>query len=130
MSDVPEQLSYTREHEWVRREADGSVVIGITDHAQHQLGELVYVELPDVGRRLAGGDAMAVVESTKAASDVYAPVRGSIVLANPALSAEPELVNTDPYGKGWLVRLAPEESAELDGLMDAKAYQDFLDTAG
>lgn len=129
MSDVPEKLFYTREHEWVRRESDGSVVIGITDHAQHQLGELVYVELPEPGRQVAGGDAMAVVESTKAASDVYAPLRGSVVLANAALSTEPELVNNDPYGKGWLVQLKPADAADLNGLMDAGAYQDFLNTA-
>lgn len=130
MSDVPQQLYYTREHEWVRREADGSVVIGITDHAQHQLGELVYVELPEAGRQVSGGDAVAVVESTKAASDVYAPLGGSVLVANGALTAEPELVNNDPYGKGWLVQLRPADPAEVERLMDAKAYQDFLDTAG
>lgn len=129
MSDVPEQLYYTREHEWIRREPDGSVVVGITDHAQHQLGELVYVELPEPGRQLAAGDAMAVVESTKAASDVYAPLRGSVVLGNAALTAEPELVNNDPYGKGWLVRLKPTDAADLSGLLNAGAYQEFLNTA-
>ncbi len=125
MSDVPSGLKYTREHEWLRQEGDGTVVVGITDHAQHQLGELVYVELPDAGRSLAAGDAMAVVESTKAASDVYAPVAGAIVEVNPALASEPELVNSDPYGRGWLVRLKPA-AGSTDGLMDAAAYGALL----
>lgn len=125
MSDVPSGLKYTREHEWLRQEGDGTVVVGITDHAQHQLGELVYVELPDAGRSLAAGDAMAVVESTKAASDVYAPVAGAIVEVNPALAAEPELVNSDPYGRGWLVRLKPAAGSAA-GLMDAAAYGELL----
>lgn len=126
MSDVPRQLQFTRQHEWLRREKDGSVVIGITDHAQQQLGELVYVELPDAGRAFKAGDGMAVVESTKAASDVYAPVSGSVVEANPALTAEPELVNTDPYGAGWLVRLQPADAGQLNNLLDAAAYTALL----
>lgn len=127
MSDVPKQLQFTRQHEWLRREKDGSVVVGITDHAQQQLGELVYVELPDAGRAFKSGDGMAVVESTKAASDVYAPVSGSVVEANPALTAEPELVNTDPYGAGWLVRLQPADAGQLNNLLDAAAYTALLD---
>ena len=126
MSDVPKELKYTKEHEWLRREADGTVVIGITDHAQHQLGELVYVELPDAGRSLQPGDAMAVVESTKAASDVYAPVAGAVTAVNPALASQPELVNTDPYGAGWLVRLQPAAGSATDGLLDAAAYAALL----
>lgn len=126
MSDVPQQLQYTREHEWVRREADGTVVVGITDHAQGQLGELVYVELPEAGRALKPGDAMAVVESTKAASDVYAPLSGTVLAVNPALASEPELVNTDPYGGGWLVRLKPGDVAALAGLLDAAGYSALL----
>jgi glycine cleavage system H protein len=126
MSNVPQQIQYTREHEWVRREDDGTVVVGITDHAQQQLGELVYVELPEVGRALKPGDAMAVVESTKAASDVYAPVAGAVLGVNPALASEPELVNTDPYGAGWLVRLQPGDKA-ADGLLDAAAYSALLE---
>jgi len=128
MSNVPKQLQYTVEHEWVRREDDGTVVIGITDHAQQQLGELVYVELPEVGRALKPGEAMAVVESTKAASDVYAPLAGAVRAVNPALTAEPELVNTDPYGAGWLVRLQAADS-QLTGLLDASAYTALLDAA-
>ena len=127
MSNVPKQLQYTKEHEWVRRESDGSVVVGITDHAQQQLGELVYVELPEAGRTLKPGDALAVVESTKAASDVYAPLAGAVVSVNPALTAQPELVNTDPYGAGWLVRLQPADLVALTGLIDAAAYTALLD---
>jgi glycine cleavage system H protein len=127
MTEVPKQLHYTRQHEWVRREKDGTVVVGITDHAQHQLGELVYVELPDVGRQFKSGDSMAVVESTKAASDVYAPLAAAVLEANPALTAQPELVNTDPYGAGWLVRLQLADQGELTGLLDAAAYTALLD---
>ena len=126
MTQVPQNLKYTDDHEWVRAEADGSVVIGITDHAQHQLGELVYVELPDAGRTVTRGDAMAVVESTKAASDVYAPLAGVIVQGNPALAGQPELVNTDPYGEGWLVRLRPADAAALAALLDSAAYTQLL----
>lgn len=124
MSQIPADLSYTREHEWVRTEADGSVVVGISDHAQAQLGELVYVELPEVGRVVEAGAALAVVESTKAASDVYAPVSGSVVAVNEALNASPELVNGSPYGDGWLVRLKP--SAGATGLLDATAYTQLV----
>ncbi len=126
MTQIPQQLKYTEDHEWVRAEADGSVVIGITDHAQHQLGELVYVELPDAGRTVTRGAAMAVVESTKAASDVYAPLAGVIVQGNPALADQPELVNTDPYGEGWLVRLRPGDAADLAALLDSAAYTQLL----
>ena len=126
MTQIPQQLKYTEDHEWVRAEADGSVVIGITDHAQHQLGELVYVELPDAGRTVTRGDAMAVVESTKAASDVYAPLAGVIVQGNPALAGQPELVNTDPYGEGWLVRLRPADAAAPAALLDSAAYTQLL----
>jgi glycine cleavage system H protein len=129
MSNVPKQLQYTMEHEWVRREGDGSVVIGITDHAQQQLGELVYVELPEAGRTLKPGDALAVVESTKAASDVYAPLAGAVVSVNPALTSQPELVNTDPYGAGWLVRLQPADAVAPAELIDAAAYAALLDAA-
>jgi glycine cleavage system H protein len=127
MSNVPKQLKYTSEHEWVRPEADGTVVIGITDHAQEQLGELVYVELPDVGRTLKARDAMAVVESTKAASDVYAPLAGAVLAVNPALTTEPELVNTDPYGAGWLVRLQPAAAGSPTALLDAAGYTALLE---
>ena len=126
MSEIRPKLHYTREHEWLRPEADGSVVIGITDHAQHQLGELVYVELPAANGNFGAGDALAVVESTKAASDVYAPIAGAVVAVNEGLASAPELVNSDPYGDGWLVRLKPADAGALAGLMDAAAYEQFL----
>ena len=126
MTQVPQNLKYTADHEWVRAEADGSVTIGVTDHAQHQLGELVYVELPDAGRNFSRGDAMAVVESTKAASDVYAPLAGVVVEANPALASQPELVNNDPYGEGWLLRLRPDSATDLAALKDSTAYTQLL----
>ena len=129
MSTVPPGLKYTREHEWIRVDGDGTVVVGITDHAQHQLGELVYVELPETGRELASGDGCAVVESVKAASDVYAPVAGAVTAVNEALNAEPGLVNTSPYDDGWLFRLKPAAGA-LAGLLDAAAYQKLIDAEG
>lgn len=129
MTDVPKQLQYTSQHEWVRREADGTVVVGITDHAQQALGELVYVELPEAGRSFRPGDGMAVVESTKAASDVYAPLAGAVLEANATLNDRPELVNTDPYGAGWLVRLKLSDDGELKSLLDAAAYTALVDAA-
>lgn len=129
MSVVPGELKYTKDHEWVRTESDGTVVVGITDHAQHQLGELVFVELPEPGRALRAGEACAVVESVKAASDVYAPVAGTVVAANGALGGEPGLVNRAPYGEGWLFRVQPEAGAPA-GLLDAAAYQRLVDDAG
>lgn len=127
MSVVPENLQYTADHEWVRREADGSVIVGITDHAQQQLGELVYVELPEIDRVLEAREACAVVESVKAASDVYAPIAGRVIAVNEALAAEPGLVNTNPYEQGWLLRLQPADTGEA--LLDAAAYQRLLDAA-
>ena len=118
MSNVPSDLQYTKTHEWVRRLPDGTVEIGITDHAQHSLGDLVFVEVPDTGRAVKVGDPAAVVESVKAASDVYSPVAGVVTQGNPGLAAEPEAVNSDPYGKGWLMRLRPEGAATAD-LMSA-----------
>ncbi|MBM4196070.1 MAG: glycine cleavage system protein GcvH [Gammaproteobacteria bacterium] len=129
MSDVQAGLRYTRDHEWVRTEADGTVVVGITDHAQHQLGELVFVELPDSGRTLTAGEACAVVESVKAASDVYAPVAGTVVATNAALDGQPNLVNASPFGDGWLFRLKPDAS-DASRLLDAAAYTDFIAAEG
>lgn len=128
MSEVPGELKYTKSHEWVRIEADGSVVVGITDHAQDQLGDMVYVEAPEAGTSFAAGDACAVVESVKAASDVYAPLSGEVTEGNDALADSPELVNQDPFGDGWLMKLNPSDSSELDGLMDAEAYQAYLES--
>ncbi|QOJ30711.1 MAG: glycine cleavage system protein GcvH [Gammaproteobacteria bacterium] len=128
MSAVPGELKYTRDHEWLRQESDGTVVVGITDHAQHQLGELVFVELPEAGATLSAGQGCAVVESVKAASDVYAPLAGTVVAVNGALEQEPGLINTSPYGDGWLFRLAP--AAAPADLLDAAAYQQLLDAEG
>jgi glycine cleavage system H protein len=120
--NVPNGLKYTDTHEWLRREDDGSVTIGITDHAQKALGDLVYVELPAVGRRVTANEACAVVESVKAASDVYAPIAGEVVAANDALTGTPEAVNDDAYA-AWLFRIRPSESDALSKFMDADAYQ-------
>ena len=126
MSEVPADLKYTKSHEWVRANDDGTVTIGITAHAQDQLGDMVYVEAPEAGRSLAAGEACAVVESVKAASDVYAPIAGEVVEGNEALADAPETVNNDPFGAGWILRLKPSDAGALDGLLDAAAYQEVL----
>ncbi|MBI3170975.1 MAG: glycine cleavage system protein GcvH [Hydrocarboniphaga effusa] len=123
MSKVPNDLRYAKSHEWAKKQPDGTVLIGITDHAQAALGDLVFVEVPKVGRQIKAGEACAVVESVKAASDVYAPVSGEVVEANPDLANAPETLNQDPYGKGWMFKLKPSSAAELDQLLDAAAYQ-------
>jgi glycine cleavage system H protein len=120
--NIPEDLRYTASHEWLRAEADGTVSVGITDHAQESLGELVYVELPEVGRSLAAGEGAAVVESVKAASDVYAPLAGEVVAANTALNDAPGELNKDPYAV-WLFRLRPADASALGKLLDASAYR-------
>ena len=127
MSELPGDLLYTTEHEWLRREDDGSVTMGVTDHAQAALGDLVYVELPEVGQDVDSGGDMAVVESVKAASDVYAPLGGSVVAVNEELADDPEKINADPYGDGWIVRLQPNESIDESALMTPDAYQELLD---
>jgi glycine cleavage system H protein len=119
--NVPADLKYTASHEWIRRDADGTLAVGITDHAQQALGDLVFVELPTVGRALAAGEVCAVVESVKAASDIYAPVAGTVVAANDAVVAAPESVNADAYGS-WLYRLRPANPDEVAGLLDAAGY--------
>jgi len=126
MSEVPENLKYSIDHDWVRLEDDGLVVIGITDHAQEALGELVFVEVPEEGQSFQRGDPCAVVESVKAASDVNAPVTGEVVSINSALEESPELVNQNPYDDGWLIRLRPSDPAELDELLEADAYNRLL----
>lgn len=129
MSNTPSDLKYTKSHEWVRKLPNGQVEVGITDHAQEALGDLVFVEVPQVDRRLAAGEACAVVESVKAASDVYSPVSGRVVASNSDLAQRPELLNQDPYGAGWLMRVKVEES-EPDGvLLTAAEYTQFLDAA-
>jgi len=123
--NVPAELKYTDSHEWIRAEPDGTLTIGITDHAQEALGDLVFIELPAVGRKLEAGEACAVVESVKAASDVYAPVAGEVVAANSAVADAPEKVNADAYGN-WLYRLKPSDAGALGGLLDATAYTNLI----
>lgn len=122
MSSIPANLKYLESHEWARLESDGSVTVGVSDHAQGALGDLVFVEVPEVGRTVKKGAAAAVVESVKAASDVYSPVSGEVIAANAALGGSPELVNNDPYGEGWLFKVKPSDPAELAQLLDAAAY--------
>ena len=127
MSEIPSELRYTKSHEWVRSMEDGHLEIGISDHAQEMLGDMVYVELPEVGATVTTGDDCAVVESVKAASDVYAPISGEIVEVNTLLSAAPETVNSDPYGEGWLFRLQPADENEVDELLDAEGYSEVVE---
>ncbi len=126
MSNTPAELKYAKSHEWVKVEADGTVTIGITDHAQHALGDLVFVETPKVGRKLAAGESCAVVESVKAASDVYAPIAGEVIAVNDALTSAPEVLNTDPYVGGWMWKMKPANVADAAGLLDAAAYSATL----
>jgi glycine cleavage system H protein len=130
MSQIPADLRYTKSHEWLRTLPDGSVEIGITDHAQQSLGDLVFAEVPEAGRRLAAGDACAVVESVKAASDVYSPIAGEVTAGNPQLATQPELINRDPYGEGWILRLKPSGSGDAAETLDAAAYEATLAAGG
>ena len=127
MSEVPSDLLYRDSHEWVRDEGDGTVVVGISDHAQAQLGDMVFIELPEVGASFGQGDACAVVESVKAASDADAPVTGEVTEVNDSLEDQPELVNNDPYGDGWLFRMKLDDPDELDGLLSPEDYEDQLE---
>ncbi len=126
MSNIPQELRYTESHEWIRLEEDGTLTVGITDHAQELLGDIVFVELPEAGEECTAGDDVAVVESVKAASDVYAPVNGEIAAANEKLADTPELINQDPYGEGWIFRVKPMDPEDYAGLMDADAYQELI----
>jgi len=126
MSNVPVELKYAKTHEYARTNDDGSVTVGISDSAQDQLGDMVFIELPEVGQTVAAAEACAVVESVKAASDVYAPVGGEVVEVNEALVDSPETVNQDAYGEGWLFRLQPADVTEMAALMDGDAYEVFL----
>ena len=129
MSQSPEALKFTKSHEWVHVEDDGSVTVGISDHAQEALGDVVFVELPEAGSQLSAGDEVAVVESVKAASDIYAPISGTVMAVNEALADAPETINGSPYEDGWFFRLRPSDSAELDDLMDDDAYREYLSEA-
>jgi glycine cleavage system H protein len=125
MSQIPENLKYTQEHEWVRVEEDGTVVIGITDYAQSSLGDITFVELPETDESFESGDTFGVVESVKAASDLYMPLAGKVIETNEALMDSPESVNSDPYGEAWLLRIKPDDATGLDALMDPAAYADI-----
>jgi glycine cleavage system H protein len=126
MSEIPAKLKYSKTHEWVRQEEGGNLIVGITDHAQELLGDLVYVELPAIGAIIHAGVECMVVESVKAASDVYGPVEGEIIEVNTLLVDQPELINQEPYGSGWLFRLRPNDTAALDRLLDAKDYASMI----
>ncbi|QCP60685.1 glycine cleavage system protein GcvH [Pantoea sp. SO10] len=127
MSNVPNELKYRDSHEWVRKEADGTFTVGITAHAQELLGDMVFVDLPDVGATFSAGDDCAVAESVKAASDIYAPLSGEIVAVNDNLGDSPELVNSAPYADGWLFRIKASDESELDAMLDADAYKAAID---
>ncbi len=129
MSNIPSELRFTEAHEWVSFEDDGLVRIGITDHAQTQLGDLVFVELPEVGSHYGSGDACAVVESVKAASDIYAPLSGEVIAVNETLLDKPELINSDSYGDGWLFCMRLDQGADPETLMGAEDYQELLDNS-
>jgi glycine cleavage system H protein len=126
MSEILDNLLYTSDHEWLNLNDDGSVTVGISDHAQAALGELVFVEVPNVGDSFSAGDACAVVESVKAASDIYCPIAGTVVAVNAALADQPELVNSSPYENGWVFRLQPDDATVLEELLDADAYRELL----
>ncbi len=127
MSNTPSELKYASTHEWARLESDGTVTVGISYHAQNALGEVVFIELPEVGAEYSAGDEAAVVESVKAASDIYAPVSGEIIEVNEALDESPETVNEYPYSDGWFFRIQPSDLSELDNLLDAEAYDEQCD---
>lgn len=127
MSNIPSELKFATSHEWVRNEGDGVVTVGISEHAQGLLGDMVFVELPEVGENVNTGDDVAVAESVKAASDVYAPVSGEVLEVNEELEDSPELVNSDPYGDGWMFKIKLDDAAELDALLDAEGYANSID---
>ncbi|MEP1449278.1 MAG: glycine cleavage system protein GcvH [Paraglaciecola sp.] len=127
MSNIPADLRFASTHEWVRPEGDGVFTIGISDHAQQLLGDMVFVELPDVGAEVGTGDDIAVAESVKAASDVYAPISGEVVAINEELEDTPELVNSDPYGDGWLFKIKAEDPTEVESLLDAEGYEGSIE---
>ena len=127
MSDLPTEVKYASSHEWARLESDGTIVVGITDHAQAALGDIVYIELPELGATLDAGSEVAVVESVKAASDIYSPLSGEVIEINPALEDEPGTVNLSPYADGWFFRVKPSEASELEDMMDASDYQAMVD---
>jgi len=126
VANIPDDLRYTEEHEYVRKNSDGNVDVGITDYAQGELGDVVYVELPAVGTRLGKHDVFGTIEAVKAVSELFSPIAGEVVEINGRLDGEPALVNSDPYGEGWMIRIKPDDSSAVDGLMDASAYGKHL----
>jgi len=126
MSNIPSELRYAASHEWARLEEDGSVTVGITEHAQDQLGDVVYVEVPDIGASFAAGEEAGVVESVKAASDIYAPIAGEVIAVNEGLEDEPEQVNGEPYEGGWMFKLQPADVSELEALLDREGYEESI----
>lgn len=129
MSDLPANLRYTKDHEWARRNKDGTVTVGITTHAVEQLGDITAVSLPEVGSRIEAGERFGDIDSVKAVSDLYAPLTGEVVEINRELDSEPEVINDDPYEKGWMIRLRPTDAGDFDKLLDASAYKKLLDDA-
>jgi len=127
MSNIPSELKYATSHEWVRNEGDGTVTVGITEHAQDLLGDMVFVELPDVDDEVSTGDDICVAESVKAASDIYAPVTGKVIEVNEELEDSPELVNSDAFGDGWLFKIKMEDAGELENLLDAEGYANSIE---
>lgn len=127
MSNIPKELRYTNTHEWIRADGDGVFTVGITEHAQDLLGDMVFLDLPEVGYAVTTGDDCAVAESVKAASDIYAPITGEVVEINEDLENTPELVNSDPYGDGWLFKIKAEDAEEVNGLLDAESYADVIE---
>ncbi|MBL4822491.1 MAG: glycine cleavage system protein GcvH [Colwellia sp.] len=127
MSNIPSELKYATSHEWVRNEGNGIITVGITEHAQDLLGDMVFVELPEVGDNVSTGDDICVAESVKAASDIYAPVAGEVVEVNEELEDSPELVNSDAFGGGWLFKMKMEDAGELESLLDAQGYANSID---
>lgn len=126
MTDIPANLKYSQSHEWIRSENNQTVILGITEHAQHLLGDLVFIELPQLKQAIKVGEEIGVLESVKAASDLYTPISGEIVAINEKLQDSPELINTDPYGEGWLVKIKLNKQSNLDGLLDAQAYTKLI----
>ncbi|WP_017222065.1 glycine cleavage system protein GcvH [Moritella dasanensis] len=127
MSNIPTELKYASSHEWVRKEEDGTFTVGISDHAQGLLGDMVFIDLPDVGDEIEAGEDCAVGESVKAASDIYAPISGEVVAINEELEDSPELVNSDAFGEGWLFRVKASDESQLDALLDAAAYGESIE---
>ncbi len=127
MSNIPTELKYTKTHEWVSRDEDDVITIGITDHAQHALGDIVFIELPEVGIQLHAGEEFGVIESVKAASDLYGPIAGEVVAVNANVAGTPGLINTDPYHEGWLIKIQPDDIDEWDELMDSEDYESKIE---